>query len=370
MANQNILTYGLKVIQLKQDYFSSAAYLKNSTNVLESIYCFLSRVDPWTDENNPPTPTQDQQYIKNVFKNMFVAKAITPNNITPVARRIDWVSGKVFDYYQDNVDMLAVDENGFLIKSFYIKNRYDQVFKCLWNNNGAQSTVEPFFQPGNYNTNNVFTGSDGYKWKYLYTIDVGSKIKFMDSTWIPVPLGQNTPNPKSSSLGIGSIDVVNVTNGGSGYDAANSPITISITGDGSGATANAVVSGGIASGQIFTYHLASGATTTRTQFVGTGATFDKVGSGVGLDQQIVADGWGITSSNVTEIFHSETDLTLSSNTLIASGSLYGMTSALIIITWMKDPSGNTSSEATNRASSRRAGVGLASSGVRPVSTSM
>ena len=109
MANQNILTYGLKVIQLKQDYFSSAAYLKNSNNVLESIYCFLSRVDPWPDENNPPTPTQDQQYIKNVFKNMFVAKAITTNNITPVARRIDWVSGKVFDYYQDNVDMLAVE---------------------------------------------------------------------------------------------------------------------------------------------------------------------------------------------------------------------------------------------------------------------
>ena len=86
---------------------------------------------------------------------------------------------------------------------------------------------------------------------------------------------------------------------------------------------------------------------TRTQFVGTGATFDKVGAGVGLDQQIVADGWGVTSSNVTEIFHSETDLALSSNARIASGSLYGMTSALIIITWMKDPSGNTSSEATN-----------------------
>jgi hypothetical protein len=66
----------------------------------------------------------------------------------------------------------------------------------------------------------------------------------MDSTWMPVPLGSNTPNG-TTSAGIGSIDVVNVTNGGSGYDVANSKVTVTITGDGSGATANAVVSGGV-----------------------------------------------------------------------------------------------------------------------------
>ena len=275
--NQNILTYGLKVSQLKQDYFSPSVFLANSTTPVESLYCFLSRVDPWPYDSNPPAPTQDQQYIKNVFKNMFVAKAITSNNITPVARRIDWTSGQVYDYYQDNVDMLAVDQNDFLIKSFYIKNRYDQVFKCLWNNNGAQATVEPFFQPGNYNTNNVFTGSDGYKWKYLYTIDIGSKIKFMDSTWIPVPLGQNTPNPLSSTPGIGSIDVVNVTNGGSGYDPANSFITVTITGDGSGASANAVVSNGQITDIIVgtpgtNYSYANVTIQTANSLIGSGAT--------------------------------------------------------------------------------------------------
>jgi len=243
MANQNILTYGLKVTQLKQDYYSPSVFQTNSTNPLQSIYCFLSRVDPWTDDGNPPTPTEDQQYIKNTFKNMFVAKQLTSSNIIPVIRRIDWDSGTVYDYYQDNVDMFAVDNNGFLLKSFYIKNRYDQVFKCLWNNNGGTSTVEPFFQPGTYNTNNVFTGADGYKWKYIYTIDVGNKIKFMDSVWMPVPVGTNTPNPLSSTPGIGSIDAINIINVGSGYDLVNAPVSVVITGDGSGASANVVVTG-------------------------------------------------------------------------------------------------------------------------------
>ena len=244
MANQNILTYGLKVSQLKQDYFSPSVFLANTTTPVESLYCFLSRVDPWPYDSNPPAPTQDQQYIKNVFKNMFVAKAITSNNITPVARRIDWTSGQVYDYYQDNVDMLAVDQNDFLIKSFYIKNRYDQVFKCLWNNNGGASTVEPFFKPGNYGLNNIFQDSDGYKWKYMYTIDVGSKKTFMDSDWIPVPIGSHTPNPLESTAGRGDIEVINVLDGGDGYPSDGS-VEISITGDGINATASPVIENGI-----------------------------------------------------------------------------------------------------------------------------
>jgi hypothetical protein len=243
MANQNILTYGFKVTQLKQDYYAPSVFVAGSNNPLQSIYCFLSRVDPWSDDNNPPLPTEDQQYIKNSFKNMFVAKQLTSSNIIPVIRRIDWTTGTVYDYYQDNVDMFAVDSNNFLLKSFYIKNRYDQVFKCLWNNNGGQSTIEPFFQPGTYNTNNVFTGTDGYKWKYIYTIDVGNKIKFMDSVWMPVSVGVNTPNPISSTAGIGSIDAINVITSGSNYDPINAPISIVITGDGSGASANVVVTG-------------------------------------------------------------------------------------------------------------------------------
>jgi hypothetical protein len=245
MANQNLLTYGLKLTQIKQDYYAPTLVFPGATTPAESIYCFLSHVGTWDDDNNPPSPVQDQKTIKDVFKNMFVAKQVTSSNMSPVTQRIDWTSGAIYDYYRDDVDMFAVNEAGFLVKSFYVKNRYDQVFKCLWNNNGAASTDEPFFQPGTYNTNNVFvSGVDGYKWKYMYSIDIGSKSKFMDSTWMPVPLGSHTPND-TTSAGIGSIDVVNVTNGGSGYDVANSKVTVTITGDGSGATANAVVSGGV-----------------------------------------------------------------------------------------------------------------------------
>ena len=245
MANKNLLTYNAKVTQVEQVYYSPVAVLPPPFGTaISTTYCILSHIVPWADDNNPPQPSQDQKNIKSVFKSMFVAKQIYSNDISPVIERIDWTSGTSYEYYKDDVDMFELDGAGLLVFKFYVRNKYDQIFKCLWNNQGGPSTQEPFFQPGSYGTNNIYVGSDGYKWKYMYTIDAGLKRKFMDSTWIPVPVGANTPNPIQSSAGYGDIEVINMVNTGSGYDPANSTITVTITGDGSSAAGTAEVSNG------------------------------------------------------------------------------------------------------------------------------
>jgi hypothetical protein len=176
---------------------------------------------------------------------MFIAKRITSNDMSPVVERIDWVSGDIYDYYRDDVDMFQVDPNGTITRRFYVKNKFDQVFKCLWNNNGTTSTKEPYFEPGTFSTNNVFQSSDGYKWKYMYTITYANKIKFLDDTWMPVPLPTTSPNAVDTFAGSGSIDVINLTNGGTGYDPANALIYVTVTGDGKYASANVTVTSGV-----------------------------------------------------------------------------------------------------------------------------
>jgi len=245
MANKNLLTYGAKITQVEQLYYAPVATLPAPlSTAISTMYCFLAHVTPWDDDNDPPTVYQDQKSIKNIYKTIFVAKQIYSNDISPVIERYDWISNRSYDYYRDDVDMFERDQYGFLLLKFYVKNRYDQVFLCLWNNNGADSTQEPYFQPGSYGTNNIYTGTDGYKWKYIYTIDVGTKQKFMDTNWMPVPVGTNVPNALETAAGRGNIDVINVIDGGSGYDPANSEITILITGDGTGATATVSSSNG------------------------------------------------------------------------------------------------------------------------------
>ena len=244
MANKNILTTESRTMMVEQVYFSPVAVVPPNDYNAQTIYTFLSKVEPWADDENIPAPTSDEKYKKQVFKNMFVAKRVKSSDMSPVIQRVNWTSGIVYDYYRDDVDMNAVDVDGNPVYTFYVRNRYDQVFKCLWNNNGGSSTQEPYFEPGSYNTNNIFQSTDGYKWKYIYTIDLGLKVKFMDDTWIPVPVGANTPNPLQTSAGAGCLDAINVTNTGSGYDPANAIITITVTGDGTGATATSNVVNG------------------------------------------------------------------------------------------------------------------------------
>ena len=252
MANQTLLTNGSRISSVKQMYYSPVAQVQNT--ILTEMYCFLSHVNPWPDPNNPPVPTEDQLSIKQLMKSIFVAKHINTNDISPVIQRVDWASNIIYDYYKDNVNMTQTNPNGSMLYNYYVRNKYDQVFKCLWNNSsnvngilvGAPSTLEPYFEPGTYNTNNVFQGSDGYKWKYIYTIDIASKVNFMDTTWMPVKIEEYASNPlKYPSVGYGNIDVINVTNGGYGYGSANSEVYVNINGSNTSPTiATAVIVNG------------------------------------------------------------------------------------------------------------------------------
>jgi hypothetical protein len=274
-TNQSLLTYVAKVSSVEDVYFSPVVTVSGVQ--LSSLYCFIGNVTPWPN-GTPPVPTQDQYSIKQTMRNIISAKLISTGNIAPVVQRINWTTGTVYAYYSDLIDMFELDINGYLVNSFYVLNTYNQLFKCLWNNNGAASTVMPYFQPGSYNTNNIFQGTDGYKWKYIYSVTDGDVINFMDSNWIPIDVGVNTPNPIASLVGTGSIDVINVTNGGSGYDTVNSAISIVITGDGSGASANVgqVVNGVIQDIIVQTpgsnYNWADVAIVTANSSIGSGAT--------------------------------------------------------------------------------------------------
>ena len=85
------------------------------------MYCFLSHVDPWSDIDNPPIPSQDQLSLKRLMKSIFVAKQVSTSDISPVVKRIDWTSEFIYDFYQDDVDMIATDINGNMIYTFYIR---------------------------------------------------------------------------------------------------------------------------------------------------------------------------------------------------------------------------------------------------------
>ena len=231
-ANTGVVTYGGLTHEVNQYYDSVVVQLPGTGHTKTTKYCFLARVDPWDDpataqdeEKTPPTPALTEQNIKQTYKNMFVIKRIYPNDMSPMTDRIDWEPNTVYDYYRDDIDMLIRGSDQRFVYKFFIKNKFDQVFKCLWNNNGAISVEEPYFTPGQMSGTLIYTGLDGYKWIYMYTIEGDMKQKFLDSSWMPLPLA-NTAGFGSNTVNSGNIPVACVFDGGSNYYASNTSVLI------------------------------------------------------------------------------------------------------------------------------------------------
>ena len=220
--------------------YAALSQIENNYLNAGDTYVFLGKVDQWPDDNNPPLPSQSQSYIKQTFKNIFAVKKLSAANVAAVVPRIDWVTGTVYDEYSDQVDNFTTS-NGIVTKRFYARNKYDQIFKCLFNNYGAPSVDEPYIAPGNTNTERAFITDDGYKWIYITTIDKGQKQKFFDDNWMPISINDVAPQ-SNSTYGFGSVDAINIINAGSNYANGFTTTTVTITGDGTGATATANVS--------------------------------------------------------------------------------------------------------------------------------
>tara|TARA_R110002074_G_scaffold153422_9_gene308549 strand:+ start:1087 stop:2625 length:1539 start_codon:yes stop_codon:yes gene_type:complete len=81
-----------------------------------------------------------------------------------VVKRYNWSKGTYYERYKNDIDLRN--------KEYYTKNSQDNVYVCLDNggaggvSGGDRSLVEPAGK-----SSVPFETSDGYRWKYLYTID-------------------------------------------------------------------------------------------------------------------------------------------------------------------------------------------------------
>ena len=208
---------------------------------------FIGHPQAWSpyDDNTVPIPTEDQNTIKSVFKNMIALKQVTYTTVAPVVPRFDWSSGDVYSQYTQFETPFIFDSNGIQINPFYVRNSYDQIFKCLDNNNNAPSTVEPAILPGATSVSGTLYLSDGYTWKYLTTIDKGLKKTFFDNQWMPLTFNIIPPNTgiiNTDSAGFGKIDAIRVSNTGTFYSESTTQVVI--VGDGAFATATANLDNG------------------------------------------------------------------------------------------------------------------------------
>lgn len=232
---------------------SSAASSFTNSFGTDSIYLVLGRPQSWgnalsanfadqgsgtINDNNPPNPADNYLNEYNVWRDALAAVKLSTADVRVCIPRNNWVAGTRYDMYRHDISSAKATSTGKFNLSesnqiVYVPTT-GRVYKCLYNGTspalttGTVSTVAP-------STSNAApeTTADGYVWKYLYTL-TAVDADFITANYIPVPTTQNVSN-------INGINVIVVDSGGAGYTA---PPTVTIYGDGTGATATADVSTG------------------------------------------------------------------------------------------------------------------------------
>lgn len=176
MANFNILKYSLKTNIVK-------SILTEINSRTSKYYYTFGKNVAWDVENIPDAPSQTYSYELEARKNISYMKLIDSNDAAIVIRNTVWVSGIVYDMY-DNYSADFLSSNGAAsidAALFYVVTDEFNVYKCLFNNNGAASMLKPT----GISTEPIIL-SDNYVWKYMYTIPLTLRNKFVTSEYVPV----------------------------------------------------------------------------------------------------------------------------------------------------------------------------------------
>jgi hypothetical protein len=219
--------------------YNAEKFISNSAD--DNLYLSIGRPQQWATEAAPDVPL-NTLYQDVIYSSDSVAlKRIVQSDIKQVVKRYDWNSGVVYSQYDD------ANEN-LLNSNFYVLTYPDyNVYKCISNNNGAQSLTKPSGR-----STSIFTTADGYKWKFMYYLTDTDLLKFLTNEYMAV----NTYDDVVATAIPGTVDNFVIENQGNTVTAFSG----TVTGNGTGATISTTVVGNkltniavVNSGSNYTY---------------------------------------------------------------------------------------------------------------------
>jgi len=234
----SLLTYQFSTLLAESIYnlldVSANSYLP--LNRRSYLFVTLGKETPWnTGTEVPPTPGQAIRDLNSYYDRAMVAKRVSQENASFVVPRVNWTANTLYTFSSCGVCPAGTP--------FYVLNSKDQVFKCLWNNGGTNSNTEPQLSLSSTSLEEpFFKTSDGYKWKYLFTLTSQQKQKFLTQDFMSVTFNRFV---RAAAVNR-SIDIVRITNQGNNYVDGKVQDIIIISGDGT----DAILKPNVANGKV------------------------------------------------------------------------------------------------------------------------
>ena len=214
----------------------------NDSDASNKYYAAIGRSEAWNDSDVSPTPLRTKSE-ENDFRNSMQSMKLVAD-VSLVIPRYNWSSGTFYSAYDDT----QVGNTN----AYYVINANQQVYMVLRASVSATGTaVASTVEPTGNTTGTPFKTSDGYVWKFMYSISATDANKFQSANFIPVKSIPFT-NINSSVAEVeqkavqdaavhGQIIGYGIESAGAGYGSAP---TLTVQGNGSNAAATATISGG------------------------------------------------------------------------------------------------------------------------------
>lgn len=174
-----------------------------------AYYVFAAKHTTYTDGGDQAIPTPVDSVAEtttNIYNDLIFGKRVRSVDVARMIPRYNWTSGTYYAMYDDLDATLNT-------KEFYAcvnVGTQTHVYKCIYNNKGASSTVEP-------SGTEIYpfeTPEDGYVWKYMYTANDTMMDKFATTTHLPVVANTTVV----ANAHPGSIEAIIIEDGGTGYN--------------------------------------------------------------------------------------------------------------------------------------------------------
>ena len=215
----------------------------NDSDASNKYYAAIGRSEAWNDSDVSPTPLRTKSE-ENDFRNSMQSMKLIAD-VSLVIPRYNWSTGTFYSAYDDT-------QVGQPTNAYYVVNANQQVYMVLRASVSATGTaVASTVEPTGNTTGTPFKTSDGYVWKFMYSISATDANKFQSANFIPVKSIPFT-NVNSSVAEVeqkavqdaavhGQIIGYGIESAGAGYSSAP---TLTVQGNGSNAAATATISGG------------------------------------------------------------------------------------------------------------------------------
>lgn len=207
-------------------------------------YIGIGRSQTWQNDGLTDvtvSPSNHEREERTFRYNLQSVKAVEAfSYVVPVD---EWSANTQYTQYNDNVV-------GTPAVPYFVRTNTNNVYLCIRTGKDELGNVQVSTVKPDHTDTSLPIETDGYVWKYMYTISVGDANSFLTSTYMPVKLidsaAPTDPYYAQSLIQAaavpGQIIGYRVANGGQGYDSSD---TVTVVGNGSGAKARLVVSSGV-----------------------------------------------------------------------------------------------------------------------------